>query len=105
MTDRGKVHEILCLRIGDYITLKNQKPNDGYLSSEGLLSEECFISKDSDQFENCLWQIHIQGELHIHGWLLNNDCSHKSYLEKMVSQVANVFLFECFIALVIIVDS
>lgn len=50
------------VRIGDYIALRNSKPNDGWLCSEGLISDELFVVKARDDFDDCLWEIHVQNQ-------------------------------------------
>jgi hypothetical protein len=61
-SSKSKPLNLPVVRIGDYIIFRHQKPNDGWLTSEGLLSEECFLSKSHDHFEDNLWQVHIQGQ-------------------------------------------
>ena len=48
------------LRVGDFVALKHAKPNDGWLCAEGLINEELFLTKQTDDFINCLWEIHVQ---------------------------------------------
>jgi hypothetical protein len=52
--------ESAVLRVGDIVALKHAKPNDGWLSAEGLISEELFLTKQIDDFSECLWEIHVQ---------------------------------------------
>ena len=47
------------LRIGDYITLK-QIRYQSYLSCEGILADEVFISSDNTHFDNHLFQVCTQ---------------------------------------------
>ena len=48
------------LRIGDYISIRLPKPNEGFLCAEGIINDDCFVSKYTDYFEDCLWEIHVQ---------------------------------------------
>lgn len=50
------------LKIGDYVTLKHAKPQEGWLSSEGMLSDAITSSKDETYFENCIWEVHVQNQ-------------------------------------------
>jgi hypothetical protein len=50
------------LRIGDYVVLKLSEPDEGWLSSPGLLDDNCFATTDPDHFENCIWEIHVQNQ-------------------------------------------
>jgi hypothetical protein len=50
------------LKIGDYILLKQSKYSDGRLSAEGIITDEIFLMKDDDHFDDCLWQIHVQNQ-------------------------------------------
>jgi hypothetical protein len=52
--------ESAVLRVGDIVALRHAKPNDGWLSAEGLITEELFLSKQIDDFSECLWEIHVQ---------------------------------------------
>ena len=47
---------------GDYVVLKLSKPEEGWLSSPGLLDDNCFATTDPDHFENCIWEIHVQNQ-------------------------------------------
>lgn len=49
------MEESIC--IGDYVTFKTPKPNDGWLGFEGILGSECFITSDGGIFDNCIWQV------------------------------------------------
>ena len=49
--------DVLC--IGDLITLRNTH-GEGWLCSEGVVSEECFVANTGENFENCLWEIYVQ---------------------------------------------
>ena len=33
-----------------------------FLCSEGLLGEECFLTGNSELFEDCLWEVHVQNQ-------------------------------------------
>lgn len=48
------------LRIGDFISLRQPKPSDGFISAEGIINEDCFVCSNVDYFEDCLWEIHVQ---------------------------------------------
>lgn len=50
------------LRIGDYVVLKLSDPEEGWLSSPGLLDDNCFATTDPDHFENCIWEVHVQNQ-------------------------------------------
>jgi hypothetical protein len=50
------------LKIGDYVTLKHAKPQEGWLSSEGMLSDAITLCKDESYFENCIWEVHVQNQ-------------------------------------------
>jgi hypothetical protein len=50
------------LKIGDYIILKQSKYSDGRLSAEGIITDEIFLLNDDNQFDDCLWQIHVQNQ-------------------------------------------
>lgn len=50
------------LRIGDYVALRHSKPNDGWLCSEGILDDEVFVSKNRDDFDDCLWEVYVQNQ-------------------------------------------
>ncbi len=50
------------LHVGDYIALRLCKPEEGWLSSEGLLDDDCFITQDTDDFHGCIWEIHVQNQ-------------------------------------------
>jgi hypothetical protein len=47
------------LAIGDYVTFKSLKQL-GFLSAEGILSEEVFVAESPDRFDDCLFCIHLQ---------------------------------------------
>jgi hypothetical protein len=70
------------LRIGDYVVLRLSKPYDGYLSSPGLLDDNCFVTNDPDRFENCLWEIHVQ----------NQYSSTKEYKEALLESKKNALI-------------
>lgn len=48
------------LRIGDIISIRYAKPNEGLLTSENLLSDACILSRVAPTFENCLWEVNVQ---------------------------------------------
>jgi hypothetical protein len=50
------------LHVGDYIALRLTAAGEKWLSCEGLLNDDCFISTDSNQFDNCIWEIHVQNQ-------------------------------------------
>ena len=50
------------LKIGDYVTLRHSKPQEGWLRSEGMLSDGITLSKNEDNFENCIWEVHVQNQ-------------------------------------------
>ncbi|RYG63626.1 hypothetical protein EON64_15545, partial [archaeon] len=50
------------LHIGDFVLLQLCKPMSGWLSAEGLLDSECYITNESDNFDNCVWQVHVQNQ-------------------------------------------
>ena len=47
------------LRIGDIITLQNISLSS-YLSAEGILLEDIYVSEDLSKFEDTLFQVHLQ---------------------------------------------
>ena len=47
------------LRIGDIITLQNL-PLSSYLSAEGILLDDIYVSEDLSKFEDNLFQVHLQ---------------------------------------------
>lgn len=50
------------VKIGDYITLKQSTPVEGYLSAEGIITEDVILSQDDGGFKNCLWEVHVQNQ-------------------------------------------
>lgn len=48
------------LKIGDYITLRYL--DQGWLSAEGICFDDISISQSLTNFENCLWEIHVQNQ-------------------------------------------
>jgi hypothetical protein len=50
------------LRIGDIIALRHMKPHDGWLAAEGILSEDLTLTKELNNFENCLWEVTVQNQ-------------------------------------------
>ncbi len=70
------------LRIGDYIVLRLSKPEDGWLSSPGLLDDNCFATTNPDHFENCIWEIHVQ----------NQYSAAKEFKEALVESIKNAVL-------------
>lgn len=52
----------LNLKIGDYIILKHAKPIEGCLGTDGLSGDEVILTKDVDDIEHCVWQIHVQNQ-------------------------------------------
>jgi hypothetical protein len=50
------------VKIGDYITLKQSTPVEGFLSAEGIITEDVILSQDGIGFENCLWEVHVQNQ-------------------------------------------
>eukprot|EP01039_Chlorochromonas_danica_P008105 gene8101-8940_t len=50
------------LQIGDYVLLQLSNPNHGWLASEGLLDNDCFIVNEAENFDSCIWQIHVQNQ-------------------------------------------
>ena len=50
------------LHIGDYIVLRLSKPDEGWLTSEGLLDDECFVTPEMEDFHDCIWEIHVQNQ-------------------------------------------
>jgi hypothetical protein len=49
---------LLC--VGDLIALRLPKPHDGWLSGSCVQGEECFISRNLDNFNDCLWEVYVQ---------------------------------------------
>ena len=47
------------LRIGDYVTFKNQK-SESFLSAEGILLEDLIVEEHVTVFDDCLFAIHLQ---------------------------------------------
>ncbi len=60
--DQGAFSSTTPLHIGDYIALRLSKPEDGWLSSEGLLDDDCFITQGTDNFYDSIWEIHVQNQ-------------------------------------------
>ena len=50
------------LKIGDYIILKHAKPIEGCLGTDGISGDDVILTKDVDDIEHCLWQIHVQNQ-------------------------------------------
>ena len=50
------------LRIGDIISLRHAKPNDGWLASEGILKDGLVLINKPKFFENCLWEVIVQNQ-------------------------------------------
>ena len=50
------------LRIGDYVVLRHPKPHEGFLAADGFLGEDLFVTKGSDRFDDCLWEVHVQNQ-------------------------------------------
>lgn len=50
------------LQIGDYVLLQLSNPNHGWLAAEGLLDNDCFIVNEAENFDSCIWQIHVQNQ-------------------------------------------
>jgi hypothetical protein len=50
----------MLLRIGDIVTLRHPKPNDGWLTSEGIIETDCHLGKENVNFEESLWQVTSQ---------------------------------------------
>jgi hypothetical protein len=48
------------LRIGDIISLSIAQPYSGWLSSEGILTDDCILASEDFKFENCLWEVTVQ---------------------------------------------
>ena len=48
------------LRIGDIISLRIAPPNAGWLSSEGILTDDCILTSEGFNVENCLWEVMVQ---------------------------------------------
>ena len=46
--------------VGDLIALRLPKPHDGWLSGTCVQGEECFISRNLDNFNDCLWEVYVQ---------------------------------------------
>ena len=46
--------------IGDLIALRLAKPLDGWISGSCLQGEECFVSRNLDNFNDCLWEVCVQ---------------------------------------------
>ncbi len=42
--------------------LRLSKPDEGWLSSEGLLEDECYVTPETEDFHNCIWEIHVQNQ-------------------------------------------
>lgn len=50
------------LHVGDHVALHLTAPDEGWLSSEGMLNDECFVSPNTDSFDDCIWEIHVQNQ-------------------------------------------
>jgi len=50
------------LKIGDKVILRHVKPNDGWLLGEGVLSEDCWLTKSVTKFEDTLWEVTVQNQ-------------------------------------------
>ena len=91
------------MRIGDLVTLKVQK-NQSYLSGEGILVEDLYVSKSMKSFEEHVFQIYIQrqysatneldefmGRLRVSGVASNGglDQAAKNHMEALVKGKEN----------------
>lgn len=50
------------LQIGDYVLLQLSRPLHGWLAAEGLLDNECSITNEADNFDSCIWEVHVQNQ-------------------------------------------
>lgn len=50
------------LHVGDYVALRLSAPREGWLSSEAMLNDDCFVTPNTDQFDDCIWEIHVQNQ-------------------------------------------
>jgi hypothetical protein len=48
--------------IGDILILQHLKLPEGWIHAQGYLDDDCYLSKESNNFENKLWQIFVQGQ-------------------------------------------
>lgn len=46
--------------IGDLVALRLAKPHEGWISGTCLQGEECFVSRNLDNFNDCLWEVCVQ---------------------------------------------
>lgn len=50
------------LHVGDHVALRLSAPKEGWLSSEAMLNDDCFVTPDINQFDDCIWEIHVQNQ-------------------------------------------
>lgn len=55
-------HSNAVLHIGDYVTMRLSGLESGWLSSEGLLDAETFVTPNTDNFDDCIWELHVQNQ-------------------------------------------
>lgn len=55
-------HSSAVLHIGDYVTLKFSSLEPGWLSSEGLLDTQTFVTPNVNNFDDCIWELHVQNQ-------------------------------------------
>ena len=48
------------LCIGDIVSIRHVSSDEGWLSAEGMVDEDCYLRGSREHFENCLWEVHVQ---------------------------------------------